>query len=787
MTKDLLIISLMYVPGAFLALFLAIEVFVRNKADNKTRLASLLMFTHFLFFIGEYVRALLPLEYSHKLLYIWTGPAIVLAMCFGNHFHSMFLKPNERNRSYILNAAGYLPFLLVLFIIITDRTRYIFPSVEKVGPWNKFVPDPAGYSILIAAIAAYTLANTFILYKAFKKATTDKIKKRNRVLFIGSSVLSVWVVLFGIVFEVLGWNRGTPTFFFAFGTLLWMIAIRICMLKYDFLSTDERKYRIVFESSPLGILLMDRNAVVLEANAVAHRMFGVQGLNGLSVTGWLSDDTKEAFMDIYTSNFDRRKPYHNEEFDIHVKRGHTYILAVESEFIETEDGVIQFIMTRDVTELKRAEEQIVHMAYHDALTGLGNRRKLEQTFNELAGSASRSGPIGVLLLDLDRFKPINDALGHETGDQVLQATARLLTEIVDGQGMVARHGGDEFIVLLSGYANPTDAIAAGEQIVQRLSESMTIGERELRITTSAGICFYPQDGKDIHTLTKHADCAMYAAKLQGKNRLRRFDASMSSAALDMLTLESELWKALERNEIELYYQPLLQVAKQQALGVEALLRWKSPRYGLISPDRFIPIAEENGFIVKLGEWVLQEASRQCKRWMERGYEGSISVNVSSKQLMLANFAGCVLRILEESGLPSDRLCLEVTESTALLDVDHTREQLSLLTEQGVTIALDDFGKGFSSLSVLNELPFEQIKVDRSFIQHILDRPKNLATVKAIIQLAHSFGGVTVAEGIETPEQLELLKQLHCDYIQGYYFARPQPASEAERYLGLERK
>jgi diguanylate cyclase (GGDEF)-like protein/PAS domain S-box-containing protein len=783
MPKDLLIISLMYVPIALLALILSIEVYSRNRASKKSKLAALLMFAVFSFYIGEYVRALLPIEYSFSILTNWTAPSIILAMSFSTHFYSLFVKLHEKMNKYLFYAICYFPFIAILYILQTGKVVYIFNAVEKQGPWNKFVVEPDGYYTLLAIVTIYSISYLCLLFFAWKKSATKKTKMRYNMLIIGCVILCVWIILFGIVFEAMHWNEHTPPFFFIYGSFFWMIFIRIAMVKYDFLSSDETKYRIVFESSPLGILLLDRNAVVLEANATAHQIFGVSQLTGVTFTKWLSDDAREAFLAGYKNNFDNQKPYHNVEAQLLMKNGNKPVLSVESEFIESEDDLIQFVMIRDVTELKRAERQMQYMAYHDALTGLANSSKLEQSFHESV-STDPKYPIGVMLLDLDRFKQINDALGHDMGDELLQHVAMILTELMNGKGMVARLGGDEFIILFSSPMGVDKSIRLGQQIVKKLGEPILLGERELYVTTSAGISFYPQDGENIQTLIKNADNAMYAAKSQGKNQLCIFDASMSESAVEKLTLANELWKAMDRQELTLHYQPQLDIGKQEVTGVEALLRWNSPLYGSISPARFIPIAEENGLIVKLGEWVLLEACKQTKLWVDQGYKGKVSVNVSTKQFMLPDFAELVLDTLKRTGLPANQLCLEMTESTALQNLKHTHELLSRLTQTGITIALDDFGTGYSSLSVLNSLPFEQIKIDRSFVHNILDHPKERAIVQAIIHLTHSFEGFIVAEGVENKEQQAILKELGCDIIQGFYFVRPAAADQVEAYLDL---
>jgi diguanylate cyclase (GGDEF)-like protein/PAS domain S-box-containing protein len=443
---------------------------------------------------------------------------------------------------------------------------------------------------------------------------------------------------------------------------------------------------------------------------------------------------------------------------------------------------------RDISERVRLEEQLTRQAFHDGLTGLANRAlfrdRLEQA---LARSERSSGILALLLVDLDGFKQVNDSLGHDAGDQLLQAVAERFAAEIRPSDTLARLGGDEFAVLVDG-AHESHAIAVAGRLLNSLAEPVWIAGHELSVGASIGIALHPGGAGRSDELLRHADVAMYAAKEAGRGRFELFHYDMARELGELLGLEHELRLGLQRDEFTLHYQPEVDLENGDIVGVEALVRWNSPRRGLVPPDRFIPVAEATGLILGLGEFVLREACDQTARWRADGVlpERFVTwVNLSGKQLSAGGISRAVKAALDDSGLPAACLGLEVTE-TALVQEgasgDRARSELQLLHEEGVRIAIDDFGTGFSSLGQLRRFPVDMIKVDRSFVQGVENEAKDAAITANLVTLAHALGVLAIAEGIESSGQLASLRGLGCDLAQGFLFARPLPAAQVRDML-----
>ncbi|MFC4640160.1 EAL domain-containing protein [Deinococcus hohokamensis] len=433
------------------------------------------------------------------------------------------------------------------------------------------------------------------------------------------------------------------------------------------------------------------------------------------------------------------------------------------------------------TELSAAQQHLAYRASHDPLTGLANRAHFQVELARALGSADQR-PFALLFLDLDRFKQVNDTLGHDVGDVLLQEVARRLRLVVRGGDVVARMGGDEFTVILRDVRRLQDAERTAQKILNVLAQSFTVRTHALHVTASIGLALAPQDGRDATTLQRHADIAMYCAKHAGKNAVRAFHPAMGSQTTERMDLERDLRGALVREELTLHYQPVFSGLTGRLVGFEALARWNHPVQGLLPPGKFISVAEESGLIVPLGAWVLQEACRQAAAW-RREEAFTVSVNVSPLQFEQPDFIETVQQAVIRSGLDPQRLVLELTESVVLRNPQRAIAQMTHLRMLGIKVALDDFGTGQSSLSLLRTLPIDILKIDRSFVQ---DETGNLEAaqvmVDVIITMAHRFRMHVVAEGVETREQLSLLKTLGCDSVQGFLLARPVPASEAEKFL-----
>lgn len=436
---------------------------------------------------------------------------------------------------------------------------------------------------------------------------------------------------------------------------------------------------------------------------------------------------------------------------------------------------------KDITHRKQIEEKIWHQAHHDTLTDLPNRLLFNEHLSlALARAKRKQKKCAVIFLDLDRFKLINDTLGHNNGDLLLQLVAQRLQKVLYEGDTVGRQGGDEFLILLPDLDQEEDAAAAAGKILHLFTDPFYLDAHEVFVSSSLGVSLYPTDGENIETLVKHADTAMYHAKEQGRNNYQFFTQELNEKIHERLTIENNLRKALVRKEFLFHYQPLVNLSSGQLVGIEALIRWQSPHKGLLSPVVFIPIAEETGMIVPIGERALQEACLQNLSWQQKGYPPHrIAVNISARQFREPDFIETITRILEETGMDPQWLELEITESIAMEQGENTIQQLKRLKKLGIQIAIDDFGTGFSSLNALRQLPLTTLKIDQTFIREIGNDCNGEAVLRTIIHLAKDLKLRTVAEGVETQEQLAFLKKEKCDEIQGYLFSRPLPCEEIE--------
>lgn len=451
---------------------------------------------------------------------------------------------------------------------------------------------------------------------------------------------------------------------------------------------------------------------------------------------------------------------------------------------------------QDITELRQAEARIHRLAYFDSLTGLPNRESFKESVKHALELAKRHDRQGALLfLDLDNFKRVNDTLGHNIGDLLLKEIAALLQQAVRVSDVVthnvfkdkaydlARLGGDEFTILLPLISRPEDAAVTARRIMELLTQSIPLNGHDVVVTPSIGIAVFPRDGDSVDGILKHGDMAMYHAKRQGKNTFVFYDDSMNQAALKRLMIENQLRKALDRNELSLHYQPQVDTFSGRVCGLEALLRWHNPELGLMMPLEFIPLAEETGLMLAIGEWVLATACRQTKAWIDSGAQiAHIAVNVSVLQFVQKGFPACVARILEETGLEPQVLELEVTESLLMKDAECAVQTLQALKTIGVQLAIDDFGTGYSSLAYLKQFPIDRLKIDRAFIQDIDQDRDNAAIASAVIAMAESMALKVTAEGVETDAQLGFLKATRCDEVQGYFISYPLSTAEMSRFL-----
>jgi diguanylate cyclase (GGDEF)-like protein len=451
-------------------------------------------------------------------------------------------------------------------------------------------------------------------------------------------------------------------------------------------------------------------------------------------------------------------------------------------------GMIACLLEDEREAAELASVEIEHLAYHDALTGLPNRPLfMDRLIMALAQATRANQKLAVFFLDLDRFKDINDSLGHSLGDSLLKAVAERIRRCVREGDTVARFGGDEFTLLIPRIDNIEDAAKIAHKIIETLRIPFLISERELFVTTSVGIAISPSDGRDPETLVRNADTAMYRAKDQGRDSYQLYAPAMNARALERLAMENMLRKALSQRELTVFYQPIIDLGSKRIAGLEALVRWQHPELGLLLPAHFISTAELSGLIVPIGSWVLLTAAKQLRVWQKRIDSGlTVSVNLSARQFAQPNLVASVAQALDETGIDPDTLELEITESNAMQNAENTIHTLRELKALGVRISMDDFGTGYSSLNYLKRFPIDTLKLDQSFVRDIVTDDRDAAIVSSVIALAHSLDLQVIAEGVETEEQLAFMRQQRCDRIQGFFFSAPMRAEELEPYL-LERR
>jgi diguanylate cyclase (GGDEF)-like protein/PAS domain S-box-containing protein len=537
---------------------------------------------------------------------------------------------------------------------------------------------------------------------------------------------------------------------------------------------------------PTGFFSTDSDLKILSANSAALRILALdekQLAAGQPLGNLFPGETFQALArEVLVTG----TPQHNVEIAFY-----SGVTARHFEFSLSTTAIdgrqVLLIMVEEISQRKQAEEELIHLATHDSLTGLPNRNLLQDRLRQALAAAERSDrQVGVMFLDLDRFKLINDSLGHEIGDRFLNQIAKSLTHTVRNGDTVARLGGDEFVVMLPELTRQEDLLPVVQKILALLAQPLSIAGHELTTGGSIGICLYPRDGKDVSSLLKNADTAMYRAKAKGGQNFQFYTSKMNDRAIERLEMEGELRRALKRREFVLHYQPQVDLASGRTTGVEALLRWQRNDGRMVAPDNFIPLAEETGLIVPIGEWVLQTACRQNRAWQEAGLPPvKMAVNLSARQFHQENLESTVASALAISDLDPRWLELEVTETAIMHDPEEAAATLNKFKEMGVSLAVDDFGTGYSSLNYLKRFPLNRLKIDRAFVSEIDTNQDDGAIATAVIALGHSLRLEVTAEGVETAPQLEFLRRNGCDQIQGYYFSRPLTAEALAQHLHAE--
>ncbi|WP_210411853.1 bifunctional diguanylate cyclase/phosphodiesterase [Noviherbaspirillum sp. UKPF54] len=551
------------------------------------------------------------------------------------------------------------------------------------------------------------------------------------------------------------------------------------------LQAEKERAQVTLKSIGDGVIATDTERRVTYLNPVAQRM-----------TGWSSEEAAGRPIGMVFSIVNEKSRQqapcqvglalaHREVCKV---SGDTLLLgrnggeyAVESSaapLLDHDGSVLGAVLVfHDVSAARQAANQMTYLANHDVLTGLPNRALLNDRLDHALALAAREHKrLALLFIDIDHFKHVNDSLGHEAGDQLLKKIARCFVQATRGSDTVCRQGGDEFIIMMPDISDDFAPAEVARKLLDALAAIDRVGTQEVHVGGSIGIAIYPENGRDAETLTKHADLAMYHAKASGRNNFQFFTQAMTEAVARRVQLEGGLRRAVEHNEFVVYYQPKVDLSSGQIIGAEALVRWRHPVLGLLSPGQFIAVAEQSGIIRQIGSWVLRETCRQNREWQMAGIGMiPIAINLSAVQLHQEGFLDEVTSTLGELDLPHDCLEFEVTESVAIHGEEKAIAWLTTLKEMGVRLSIDDFGTGYSSLSYLKRLPIDTIKIDQSFVRDITTDPDDAAIIEAIIHMAHTLRLEVIAEGVETADQLAFLRERRCDKVQGYYYSEPMPA------------
>lgn len=554
------------------------------------------------------------------------------------------------------------------------------------------------------------------------------------------------------------------------------------------LHDKEKRFKSVFDITSLGMATVDLDGKLREINPsfcelLGYKLQDMQALNFFHLVD--SKNVNELQICIQRLIDNDIKSYQAEQQWFR-KNGEavwvTYLLTLIRD--EKNQPAYFILQIQNITMQKKAEERLRHMAYHDHLTGLANRNKLEQFISHILATARRhKQSFALLFLDLDRFKNINDTVGHEAGDLLLQVIAERLKSCVRETDMVARLGGDEFVLLITDVKKTESVALIAQKILDSIMQVVTINGQEIYITTSIGLSVFPHDGQNMQALMKNADLALYRAKEQGRNNYQFYTVEMTGKAQEKLALQNALGHALAKEEFLLYYQPKMELKTRRITGVEVLLRWKNKTYSAISASEIIALAEETGFIIPISEWLLKSACKQLKAWHDMGLSSlTLAFNCTARQFKQSTFVDNLTNIIKESGVRPESIEIEIVESVIMQDTENALRVLDALREIGIQIAIDDFGTGYWSLNNLRRLSIDKIKIDRSFIKSIAKDDMSNSLVSATIAMANKLGIKSIAEGVETREQYDILAREGCTEIQGYYLTQPLPPDLMTAFL-----
>ncbi|CAM3501245.1 EAL domain-containing protein [Parendozoicomonas haliclonae] len=546
----------------------------------------------------------------------------------------------------------------------------------------------------------------------------------------------------------------------------------------------------VFENTSDGIFVLDKKFRFMTVNQAMRDLTGYKDKDiiGKSTLELHPNHGRERYFSMLQELSE--SGHAESELVDYKKNGQPFPIWLQIKAVKDKAGkILHYVgLFRDLTQHKETQERLQYLSNYDPLTGLTNRTLLQSRLHDALIQAEQDhSDVALVMIDLDRFRQINDTLGHSTGDELLKQVSRRLLRHTARMNTTARLGSDEFALVIDNWTEPEILEELSKEIISTLSTPYVIGDHELLVGVSIGISRYPENAREMQSLISQADLAMNQAKTLGGNTVQLFNSSLSTTSKERLALESSLRQAISGDQLEVYYQPKMSLNEESITTAEALIRWNHPEQGLIMPGSFIGIAEETGLINEIGDFVLEEACRQTSSWLSRGWEIRISVNVAAGQLRRGNLADQISELLDKHNIPAHLLELEITESQVMEDIDQAIELLSRIRDLGVTLSIDDFGTGYSSLSYLKRLPVNSLKIDRSFISHIDQNDNDSAITKAIIAMAHSLDLTVIAEGVETQDHIQFLSQHDCDEVQGYFISRPLPVSEFNEFIETKLK
>jgi diguanylate cyclase (GGDEF)-like protein/PAS domain S-box-containing protein len=702
------------------------------------------------------------------------------------HFVFALTAENCVRKNRILFAVLYTP-AVVLLIARSAGASFIKEFVHSDFGWTYRENILSPWLIFSYVLAfAYILSGAILLYR-WGRNSHDRVKRAQSRTILLSLGIGMAAYLITAYFPFLTKADLFPGMSHLF-TLAWNAGVGYAIIRHGFMAiSPESAARSILSTMADGILLLDREARVIEANPSACAILRVE--KDLLLHRFIEESLPDVFLgNTIMKQLEAAGAVRDQETRIRGEDGLETFISFSVSYILDRSGAKEgtVIALRDISDRKRVEDELKHLATHDVLTGLPNRAVLNDRFrNAILRAQRHKHQVAVLFLDVDHFKKINDDYGHDTGDLILKEVASLLVKSVRDYDTVARFGGDEFVIVLPDLEGQN----VGEAIIKRIrkacAEPVQIGTLSVHLTLSIGVSCFPAHAGNIEDLYRFADLALYRAKSLGRDRYQFYSPEIDAVSQKTTKLEKDIRVAISRNEFELYYQPIYDITTRKIVAVESLLRWHHPDFGFLLPMDFIPLAERSDLIIPLGEWVLEAGCRQLHAWRKNGIFVPLAVNVSARQFQDPELLTKITRALSAYDLPASALQLEFTESTAMIEVEKTVRTVQGLKGAGIAIIIDDFGSGYSSMGWLKHLQVYAIKIDRFFIQNLAHDKNDAAIVRAMASMAHSMGLMVIAEGIESEDQLSALSSLHldhparsgCDYLQGFLFSVPAPADE----------